>query len=66
MGELLHVTGIIKVITGDYMPEYLGFDRKMWTPSTPVVSADSASITFRYLSPDGEEGFPGTLQACCS
>jgi len=37
-----------------------GFHRKIWTAT---VNADSpyASVTFRYVSPDGEEGYPGTV-----
>ena len=34
-----------------------GFDRKLWT----VVEAEGGHITMRYVSPDGEEGYPGTL-----
>lgn len=34
-----------------------GFDMKVWD----VVSHDDASICFRLVSPDGEEGFPATL-----
>jgi aldose 1-epimerase len=34
-----------------------GFDRKMWT----VLSAEGGAITMRYVSPDGEEHYPGTL-----
>ena len=36
-----------------------GFDKRIWT----VVSADSSSLKLRYVSADGEEGFPGTLTA---
>lgn len=35
----------------------VGFDKVLWT----VESATPASITFRYLSRDGEEGYPGNL-----
>ena len=35
----------------------VGFDRRMWT----VLSAADGAITLRYVSPDGEEGYPGTL-----
>ena len=39
-----------------------GFDKVVWK----VLSAKSgptASVTFGYVSPDGEEGYPGTLTA---
>lgn len=35
-----------------------GFQYKVWD----VVQVDNSSITFRYLSPDGEEGYPGNLE----
>lgn len=34
-----------------------GFHSRVWD----VVRKDEGSITLRYLSPDGEEGFPGNL-----
>ena len=35
-----------------------GFDMKVWN----VDEVNSNSITLSYLSPDGEEGFPGTVE----
>jgi aldose 1-epimerase len=37
----------------------VGFDKKVWK----ATAADDKSVTLAYTSPDGEEGFPGTL-AC--
>jgi aldose 1-epimerase len=37
-----------------------GFDKVVWK-GEPASTADGASVTFRYTSPDGEEGYPGTL-----
>lgn len=34
-----------------------GFDKRMWS-----CEAEAASLSFSYLSPDGEEGYPGNLQ----
>lgn len=34
----------------------VGFDRKIWTPT---IADDSLTLT--YVSPDGEENYPGTL-----
>ena len=34
-----------------------GFDRKLWT----VIEAQDGAISMRYVSPDGEEHYPGTL-----
>jgi aldose 1-epimerase len=38
-----------------------GFDKVVW-PISNVKSGPSASVTFTYVSPDGEEGYPGTLK----
>lgn len=37
-----------------------GFDKALWHV-TPTVSDSSADLVLRHESPDGEEGFPGTL-----
>ena len=37
------------------------FDTKVWTVTGTHTDTDTASITLRYVSPDGENGFPGTL-----
>ncbi|MEM7234734.1 MAG: aldose epimerase family protein, partial [Planctomycetota bacterium] len=37
-----------------------GLDKRVWKGVT-TVSGDEPSVTFRYLSPDGEEGYPGNL-----
>jgi aldose 1-epimerase len=39
-----------------------GFDKKVWD-AVPGDTADGLSVTFTRTSPDGEEGYPGTLQA---
>ena len=42
-----------------------GFDRRMW--KTAVRENDDAvTVEFRYLSPDGEEGYPGNLEVLSS
>jgi aldose 1-epimerase len=38
----------------------VGFDKKVWT-AVPMKSAGGPSVTLTYVSPDGEEGYPGTL-----
>jgi aldose 1-epimerase len=38
-----------------------GFDKRIWSIAR-VESGPRASVTLSYLSPDGEEGYPGTLQ----
>jgi aldose 1-epimerase len=39
-----------------------GFDKRLWTV-TEVKDGATPSVTLRYVSPDGEEGYPGTLTA---
>jgi aldose 1-epimerase len=38
-----------------------GFDKRLWTIGDVREGDDSASVTFTLVSPDGEEGYPGTL-----
>lgn len=37
-----------------------GFDKVVWT-SSDFIYPDSAGVVLNYLSPDGEEGYPGNL-----
>ncbi|KTF69877.1 aldose epimerase family protein [Sphingomonas sp. HT-1] len=37
-----------------------GFDKQLWTVEK-VTSGENASVTLRYVSADGEEGYPGQL-----
>ncbi|MCL2499362.1 MAG: galactose mutarotase [Defluviitaleaceae bacterium] len=39
-----------------------GFDKKIWT----VEEADAGKIVFSYVSPDGEENYPGQLTVRCT
>jgi aldose 1-epimerase len=39
-----------------------GFDKQLWTIAKVASGRDSASVTFTRTSPDGEEGYPGTMQ----
>ncbi|MCI6041355.1 MAG: galactose mutarotase [Clostridiales bacterium] len=50
-----------------------GFSRKLWSIE-PIVGAHGDSLRMHYVSPDGEESFPGTLdvtvtygwdESCC-
>lgn len=39
----------------------VGFDKKIWT-AKPVRTPTSAGLDLNLVSPDGEEGYPGTLK----
>jgi len=38
-----------------------GIDKKVWT-AAPVQTASGSAVRFSYLSPDGEESYPGNLR----
>jgi aldose 1-epimerase len=40
-----------------------GFDKKVWTGEPRPGKDGGSGVTFTYLSKDGEEGYPGNLQA---
>ena len=39
----------------------VGFDRRIWS-AREVVDGDSPGVELSYISADGEEGYPGTLE----
>jgi aldose 1-epimerase len=39
-----------------------GFDKVVWK-AEPFQKGDAAGVVFRHVSPDGDEGYPGTLTA---
>ena len=39
-----------------------GFDKVMWTAEKVALTPGASSIAFTRTSPDGEEGYPGTLK----
>ncbi len=38
----------------------VGYDKVLWT-GTVIEGSEGAGVTFSYVSPDGEEGYPGTV-----
>lgn len=38
----------------------VGFDKKVWD-AVPIDAGGDLGLTLRYISPDGEEGYPGEL-----
>ncbi len=38
-----------------------GFDKKVWTPLSVTDDRNRPAVQFQLVSPDGDEGFPGTL-----
>jgi aldose 1-epimerase len=42
-----------------------GFNKVLWRGES-FTRGDTAGVVFRYTSPDGEEGYPGTLQSSVS
>jgi len=39
-----------------------GFDRKVWEVTHATVRENGPELRMQYLSPDGEEGYPGNLE----
>jgi aldose 1-epimerase len=39
----------------------VGFDKVVWKVTNAAVTPEGPQLTLRYLSPDGEEGYPGNL-----
>ncbi|MBC6993311.1 aldose epimerase family protein [Neolewinella lacunae] len=40
-----------------------GFDKRLWTVVSSGQDSTGASLVLEYVSPDGEQGYPGTLTA---
>jgi aldose 1-epimerase len=39
----------------------VGFDKRVWA-ATPLPGADAVALRLRHTSPDGDQGYPGTLR----
>jgi aldose 1-epimerase len=40
----------------------IGFDKRIWNVDQTILEKDRAALQLSYISPDGEEGYPGTLK----
>ena len=40
-----------------------GWDKAVWTAGDPFQNADGVGIALSHTSPDGDEGYPGTVKA---
>jgi aldose 1-epimerase len=64
-GALLELDGEIFRLAANNGPNHLhggevGLDKRVWDADI-LEDADSAGVVLRYLSPHGEEGYPGSL-----
>jgi aldose 1-epimerase len=41
----------------------VGFDKRVWTVTDEIQGRDRVGLALHYTSPDGEENYPGTLDA---
>ncbi|MFD0659290.1 aldose epimerase family protein [Thermocatellispora tengchongensis] len=63
-GGRFTLDGVTYTLARNQEPNHLhggeqGFDKRLWS----VHEADDVTLTLSYTSPDGEEGYPGTLTA---
>lgn len=54
-------------VTANAAPHHLhggatGFDRKVWEVVSATVGDNGPELCLKYISPEGEEGYPGTLE----
>jgi aldose 1-epimerase len=64
-GARFDIDGVEHRVTRNHGAHHLhggtrGFDKVMWK-AHPVIDSESARLELRYLSVDGEEGYPGNL-----
>jgi len=66
-GAKFSLDGAEYVLAANNGPNHLhggtrGFDKVVWQTLEAVAAEDEAWVKMTYLSPDGEEGYPGNLQ----
>jgi len=65
----LEIEGVTYKMAVNNGPNHLhggltGFDKRLWN-AEPVEEAGQAGVKLSYLSPDGEENYPGNLKVTC-
>lgn len=66
-GAEFELEGKRHVLSANSGPHHLhggkrGWDKRIWT-AEPVVDATSAAVRLSLVSPDGDQGYPGTVSA---
>ncbi|MBE3097006.1 MAG: galactose mutarotase [Planctomycetes bacterium] len=66
-GAKFSIDGAEYKVTANASPNHIhggrrGFDKVVWK-AEPVAGADWTGVRFSYTSPDGDEGYPGTVRA---
>ncbi len=67
-GSRFHLDGAVIEVASNEGPNQLhggpiGFDRHVWELLAADTADDGGTVVFQHVSPDGDQGFPGTVTA---